>query len=142
MHLLPSYWTTTNTRKRRKDKKSKSLLAAEKEHQKFLKKMGIRSVAQPGSASALGAEGQRFKSFHSDQKARVAQSVEQFTCNDQAVGSIPTSGTIPSYHPSMSKKEEMTYTGDEIMGIAQMHKSNAVPVRNKKTAEEVAKMRR
>jgi len=42
----------------------------------------------------------------------------------------------------MSKKEEMSYTGGEIMGIAQMHKSNAVPVRNKKTAEDVAKMRR
>jgi len=42
----------------------------------------------------------------------------------------------------MSKKKEMTYTGDEIMGIAQMHKSNAIPVRGKKQATEVAKMRR
>jgi len=42
----------------------------------------------------------------------------------------------------MSKKEEKIYTGDEIMGIAQMHKSNAIPIRNKKSAEEVAKMRR
>ena len=94
MHLLPVYYSTTNTRKRKKKKKTKSLLAAEKEHAKFLKKMGVgsrssvgleqrsskpwvtgsspvesansRSVAQPGSASALGAEGQRFKSSHSD----------------------------------------------------------------------------
>jgi hypothetical protein len=42
----------------------------------------------------------------------------------------------------MAKKEENVYTGTEIIGIAQMHKSNAVPVRNKKSAEEVAKMRR
>ena len=34
------------------------------------------------------------------------------------------------------------YTGDEIIGIAQMHKSNAVPVRGKKQATEVATMRR
>ena len=143
MHLLPSYWTTTNTKKRKKGKKSKALLLAEKEHKKFLKSMGVnRSVAQPGSASALGAEGQRFKSFHSDQNAGIAQLVERFTCNDQVVGSTPTSGTIPTYHPSMSKKKEMTYTGDEIMGIAQMHKSNAIPVRGKKQATEVAKMRR
>ena len=95
MHLLPVYYSTTNTRKRKKKKKTKALLAAEKEHAKFLKKMGVssrssvgleqrsskpwvtgsspvesanqRSVAQPGSASALGAEGQRFKSSHSDQ---------------------------------------------------------------------------
>ena len=94
MHLLPVYYTTTSNRKRKKQKKSKSLLAAEKEHAKFLKRMGVgsrssvgleqrsskpwvtgsspvesanqRSVAQPGSASALGAEGQRFKSSHSD----------------------------------------------------------------------------
>jgi len=42
----------------------------------------------------------------------------------------------------MSKKEENTYTGDEIIGIAQMHKSNAVPIRGKKQATEVARMRR
>ena len=42
----------------------------------------------------------------------------------------------------MAKKEEKVYTGNEIIGIAQMHKSNAVPIRNKKSAEDVAKMRR
>ena len=171
MHMLPVYYTTTNTRKRKKSKKTQSQIAAEKEHEKFLKKMGIgsrssvgseqrsskpwvtgsspvesaksqtrssvwsertahngyvtgsnpvgstnkRSVAQSGSASALGAEGQRFKSSRSDQ------------C---------------FYDPSSAKKEEQVYTGDEIIGIAQMHKSNAVPVRGKKQATEVANMRR
>ena len=142
MHMLPVYYTTTNTRKRKKNKKTQSQIAAEKEHEKFLKKMGIgsrssvgseqrsskpwvtgsspvaspnRSVAQSGSASALGAEGQRFKSSRSDQ------------C---------------FYDPSSAKKEEKVYTGDEIIGIAQMHKSNAVPVRGKKHATEGANMRR
>ena len=127
MHILPVYYTTTNTRKRKKKNKTKSLIAAEREHEKFLKRMGLnshsstnkapkRSVAQFGSASAMGAEGQRFKSSHSD----------------QCLG----------YDSSMAKKEEKVYTGTEIIGIAQMHKSNAVPVRSKKSAEEVAKMRR
>ena len=68
MHLLPVYYTTTNTKKRKKKNKTKALLAAEKEHQEFLKRMGVgqsknkRSVAQSGSASALGAEGRWFKS--------------------------------------------------------------------------------
>ena len=126
MHILPVYYTTTNTRKRKKKNKTKSLIAAEREHEKFLKRMGLnshsstnkapkRSVAQFGSASALGAEGQRFKSSHSDQ------------C---------------FYDPSSAKKKEKVYTGDEIIGIAQMHKSNAVPVRGKKQATEVANMRR
>jgi len=42
----------------------------------------------------------------------------------------------------MAKKEENLYTGTEIIGIAQMHKSNAVPVRGKKQATEIANMRR
>jgi len=42
----------------------------------------------------------------------------------------------------MAKKEDKVYTGTEIIGIAQMHKSNAVPVRGKKAAVEVATMRR
>jgi len=42
----------------------------------------------------------------------------------------------------MAKKEEMVYTGTEIIGIAQMHKSNAVPIRNQEQAIEVATMRR
>ena len=95
MHILPAYFTTTRTRKRKKSKKPASLIEAERQHAKFIKKMGIgirssvgieqrsskpwvtgsspvecankRSVAQPGSASALGAEGQKFKSSHSDQ---------------------------------------------------------------------------
>ena len=93
MHILPSYFTTTNTRKRKKSKKPKSLIEAERQHEKFLKKMiGIRSsvgieqrsskpwvtgsspvecanersVAQSGSAPALGAGGQRFESSHLD----------------------------------------------------------------------------
>tara|TARA_B100001175_G_C19434988_1_gene603126 strand:+ start:491 stop:931 length:441 start_codon:yes stop_codon:yes gene_type:complete len=143
MHLLPVYWTTNNTKKRKKKVVSKKEQLAILEHEKFLKRMGVkRSVAQPGSASALGAEGRRFESYRSDQNARVAQPAEQLICNHQVEGSIPSSGTIPSYHPSMSKKEEMKYTGDEIIGIAQMHKSNAVPVRGKKAAEELARMRR
>ena len=95
MNILPAYFTTTNTRKRKKPKKPASLIEAERQHAKFIKKMGIgirssvgieqrsskpwvtgsspvecankRSVAQPGSAPALGAGGQRFESSLSDQ---------------------------------------------------------------------------
>ena len=95
MHILPAYFTTTNTCKCKKSKKPVSLIEAERQHAKFIKKMGIgirssvgieqrsskpwvtgsspvecankRSVAQPGSVPALGAGGQRFESSHSDQ---------------------------------------------------------------------------
>ena len=61
MHLLPVYYSATSTRKRKKTKKTKSLLRAEIEHQKFLKKIwGGSSV---GRASALQAEGHGFDSL-------------------------------------------------------------------------------
>ena len=141
MHLLPVYYSTTNTRKRKQKKKSKSVLEAERKHAKFLKKMGYngpvvqrsepaahngvvagsnpagptkRSLAQSGSAPALGAGGQKFESSNSDQ----------------------------FYNPSMAKKPENVYTGTEIIGIGQMHKSNAVPIRRKDDAKSIANMRR
>ena len=123
MHLLPVYYATTNTRKRKQKKKSASVLEAERKHAKFLKKMGVsgpketkpkRSLAQSGSAPALGAGGRKFESYNSDQ----------------------------FYNPSMAKKPENVYTGTEIIGIGQMHKSNAVPIRRKDDAKSIANMRR
>ena len=41
-----------------------------------------------------------------------------------------------------SKKEANVYTGDYILGIATMHKSNAVPITSKEQAVDSATMRR
>ena len=74
-----------------------------------------RSVAQPGSASALGAEGRKFESCRSDQ----------------------------FYNSSSAKKDEKVYSGErKLLGIATMHKSNMVPVFSTEDAEALAKMRR
>ena len=118
MHLLPVFYSTTNTKKRKVRKKTQSLLAAERAHEKYLKKMGI------GSRSSVG--------------------LEQRSSKPWVTGSSPVESTKPKvvYDSSMSKKKENVYTGTEIIGIAQMHKSNAVPIRGKKQAEEVAQMRR
>ena len=120
MHILPSYFTTTNTRKRKKSKKPKSLIEAERQHAKFVKKtVGIRS--------SVGIEQRSSKPWVAGSSPAECAKLE--SCK-------------PTYNSSMSKKEENVYTGTEIIGIAQMHKSNAVPVRGKKQAEEIAKMRR
>ena len=120
MHMLPVYYTTTNNKKRKASKKTQSQLAAEREHEKFLKKMGI------GSRSSVGSE---------------QRSSKPWVTGSSPVESASKS-SLPSYNSSMAKKEEKVYTGTEIIGIAQMHKSNAVPVRGKKQATEVAEMRR
>jgi hypothetical protein len=41
-----------------------------------------------------------------------------------------------------TKSPEKVYTGTNILGIATMHKSNAVPVFSSKDAEDISKMRR
>ena len=41
-----------------------------------------------------------------------------------------------------AKKEVMKYTGTEMIGIGQLHKSNAVPVFKKQDAVDIAQMRR
>ena len=120
MHMLPVYYTTTNNKKRKASKKTQSQLAAERDHEKFLKKMGI------GSRSSVGSE---------------QRSSKPWVTGSSPVESASKS-SLPSYNSSMAKKEEKVYTGTEIIGIAQMHKSNAVPVRGKKQATEVANMRR
>ena len=139
MHLLPVYFSTTSTRKRKQSKKSKSLLKAEAEHQKFLKK--IRGGSSVGRASALQAEGHRFDPLPLHQKsAVVAQSVEHLICNQRVEGSNPSDGTTK--WDTCAKKPEKVYTGTEIIGIGQMHKSNAVPIRRKEDAKSLANMRR
>lgn len=40
------------------------------------------------------------------------------------------------------KKETPVYTGDAMIGVATLHKSNAVPVFSKEDAADISKMRR
>ena len=77
MHMLPAHYTTMSMRKRKNKKKTKSLLAAEKEHEKFLKKMGVgkskvRGHSSGGRATALQAVGHQFEPDILHQKWRLA----------------------------------------------------------------------
>ena len=132
MHLMSPQFTTTSTRKRKAKNKTKSQIQAEKDHEKFLKRMGVHP------------DQRKQKTKHSGSSA-VEQRVYTPSAPDkrQVVGSNPTRSTNNiGYNPTMAKKEANVYTGTEIIGISQMHKSNAVPIRSKKAAVEVAKMRR
>lgn len=54
--------------------------------------------------------------------------------------SLKTSDSVPG---ACAKKESLQYTGDLIVGIATMHKSNLVPImRGTEQAKDVAQMRR
>lgn len=56
-----------------------------------------------------------------------------------------SSRIFPSHEMTVGntdKKEIPTYTGDKLLGIAVMHKSNLVPVFKAEDAIEIARMRR
>lgn len=52
---------------------------------------------------------------------------------------VPSGDTYDSFTGS---KKEQFYTGDKLLGIAVMHKSNLVPVFSQEDAEDISRMRR
>lgn len=63
--------------------------------------------------------------------------------------SIPAHRSTTAHIPSLdsgigvaTKRDAPVYTGTSMIGIGQMHKSNAVPVFKQQDAEDLAKMRR
>jgi hypothetical protein len=149
MHLLPVYYSTTNTRKHKQKKKSKSLLEAERKHNKFLKKMGI------GTRSSVGVEQRSSKPWVTG-SSPVECTNDMGGCSSvhgRADASQTSGQEFDSphlrqdqfYHKSSAKPEPNVYNGErKLIGIATMHKSNSVPIfeDNKELATEIAKMRR
>ena len=122
MALLPPMYTTNATRRRTQDAKpkpkSKSLLKAEAQHAKFLKRIGVgdlrRKITLPAAEPAY---------------ARPSPEVPSLNTR---------SGTT-------AKDKPKVYGGERrLLGVATMHKSNMVPVFADKPEEaaEIARMRR
>ena len=118
MHMAPIFVSTVNHGKIKK-KLNAPQLRAKAEHEAWLTKRGL----------------------HPDQlkaKKSKKRDKEESTFTYESRRTVPTSNTVGNGF----KKEENKYTGTLITGIATMHKSNAVPVINKKQAEEISSMRR
>jgi hypothetical protein len=54
----------------------------------------------------------------------------------------PNYPSLNSHHGTCTKSEGVRYTGTAMMGIATLHKSNAVPVFSQEDAAEISRMRR
>ena len=112
-HLLPVYFTTTKYNRKQKKRK---FTKAHQDHEKWLKKMGVKKLSESDKKDLYDIPN------YSENKSKYKTSYK-----------IPGNGT---------SKDKQEYTGTKIMGIATMHKSNIVPVTNKKAAEDISKMRR
>lgn len=118
MHLVPIFVSTVNHGKIKK-KLTAPQRRAKVEHEAWLRKQGLHSDQL------------------SERKSKKHKKEERNFVYDSR-RNIPTSDKVGNGF----KKEENKYTGTLVTGIATMHKSNAVPVINKKQAEEIASMRR
>lgn len=124
MHLVRPYITTTNYKKRKAKKKTKSILEAEARHNKWLRKIGAHPDQIAENKKKNGkSSGLSIPSYETDKKA------------------APTSDIIPS--GNTAQKERQNYSGGrKLLGIAAMHKSNLVPVFEKEDAKDISNMRR
>lgn len=112
--------TSLNTKKRTVNKKA-GWKQAEEEHQKFLNSLGI-------SDKKKTAKGEKY--VHRMQKESYERNPKTVRTSDK----IPTGSTT---RPNGG----LRYTGTEIIGVATMHKSNAVPIRRgTREAIEIAQM--
>lgn len=122
MHLVGPYLTTTKYNSKNKVSKTKKLEAAQKEHEKFLKKMGVGKSNLP-----VDKKGKR---------------VGLYNIPDYSTGPRMTSDKIAGHGPA---KEPKVYSGErQLIGVAAMHKSNLVPIfaDRKEDAKDIAQMRR
>lgn len=117
MHLVRGM-TTTSTRKRKAKNLTQSQLAAKAKHDKWLRKMGVHPDQLKNKEKSIG------------------QSIQNYSTECK---SVPTSDRIG---PIEGKRQANVYSGDYIVGLATMHKSNIVPVGRGNNAEDFAKMRR
>lgn len=93
------------------------------DHEKFLKRMGVTP------------ELLRMKLYDKNGNRKGVHEIPDYKVKSTA----PLSNSIGNGF----KKSNNVYTGDEIMGVATLHKSNAVPVRKgTDNAKEISRMRR
>ena len=97
-----------------KKKQNKRMLEAQARHEKWLESIGVK-----GRTKLKGVE-------HVNLRDGLSE-------NAKLTNGIAGNG---------AKKAANVYTGDYIMGIATMHKSNAVPITSGEQAIEVSQMRR
>ena len=145
MHLVGPYMTTTNYKKRKQKKltpnKLEALRLEWRQYNKRMRQQNMHSLQWDTFEDYLAyVQGNPPKRKTQEKEFKPYAPSKPFVRHTESYPSLQTSDTIPG---ACAKRENPKYTGDLIVGIGTMHKSNAVPImRGTKQAEELAKMRR
>ena len=137
MHLLPPMYSTTGKRKgkqkfRNADAANKARQNAEA-WQQLLEKYDVKTdkMVVAKSKPARKEVSKTVASPRYDWRSRIDPS--------RLTDHIPSVDTGVSV---ASKPQDKVYTGDAMIGIGQLHKSNGIPVFSKEEAHDLAIMRR
>ena len=103
------------------------------------------SAEQKRQAELLEAEWQRLKSKY-EPTTQVPKISKKKVYQPPQVVRRDTGPRLPSLDTgvkgAVTVKQTPQYTGDKIVGIGTMHKSNAVPIFSDREAKEISSMRR
>ena len=134
MHMLPPMYSTTGKRKgkakfRTADAANKARRNAEA-WQELLEKYNAKVVVEKPKQVRTGSS-KTVAPYRSDWRSRVDPS--------RLTDHIPSVDTGCGV---AAKPADKVYTGDAMIGIGQLHKSNGIPVFRQEDAVDVSKMRR
>jgi len=135
MHLVGPYLTTTNyrTKKAQPSKAKQAQWQADwQEQNRLLKRQGRPRITYEQYLNEIhGRPNKPLLTTASKPRLEVPES--------RSTQSIPSCDT---WSGDTAKKPSQQYTGNNILGISQMAKSNAVPVFSKQEIIDIGKMRR
>ena len=134
MHLLPPMYSTTGKKKgkakfRNAESANKARRNAES-WQQLLEKYDVKMVVEQPKRSGKDSS-KNMASPRYDWRSRVDPS--------RLTDHIPSVDTGASVAP---KRENTQYTGDAMIGLGTLHKSNTVPIFKAEDAIDISKMRR
>jgi hypothetical protein len=111
-------------------------------------KQKFRNAEQAQKARDLDKSWQELLSSHGVTNSN-SKKVSKFTSRKLVIPKVPENRStkhiksVDSGHlGAVASRAPMQYTGDKIMGIGTMHKSNAVPIFSDKEAKDISSMRR
>ena len=134
MHLLPPMYSTTGKKKgkqkhRNADVANKARRNAES-WQQLLEKYDVKTVVAKPNNRAKGSS-KDVAPYRNDWRSRIDPS--------RLTDGIPSIDTGVGLAARPADKH---YTGDAMIGIGVLHKSNSVPIFKQEDAEAISKMRR
>ncbi len=134
MHLLPPMYSTTGKKKGKQKHRTAAQANLARRNaeswQQLLEKYDVKMVVdktksvRKNSSKSVGIVG-------SDWRSRVDPS--------RLTDHLPS---VDTGRGLASKPADKVYTGDAMIGIGQLHKSNGVPIFSKEDAVDISKMRR